>query len=112
MTFHVWPIIREGGPWAAFFLLLGLMMWMRLSGRWLPEREVDRAIKGYVDTNDHLKSELAWTRQASADKDKTIQTLSEQNSKLMIHSAVSAHALKAITGPLDDDGAPEKEATS
>lgn len=110
MTFHVAQLLQEGGPWAAFLLLLGLVVWMRLSGRWVTEKELERAIKGYVDNNDHLKTELAYFRSAVADKDKTIHTLSEQQARLMVHSEVSAYALRSITGPLDGE-AGTKEAT-
>lgn len=79
------------------------MIWMRLSGRWLPEKDVDRAIKGYVDANEHLRTELAYFRQASADKDRTIQTMAQQQAQLMVHSEVSAHALRSITAPLDGE---------
>lgn len=103
MTFHVAQILKEGGPWAAFLLLLGLVMWMRLSGRWVTEKELDRAIKGYVDNNDHLKTELAYFRQASADKDRTIQTMAHQQAQLMVHSEVSAYALRSITAPLGSE---------
>ncbi len=111
MIFNVAQIWQEGGPWVAFLLLLGLVVWMRLSGRWVTEKELDRTVSGHVETNKHLSTELAYFRQAGKDKDDTIRTLSEQNNKLMTHSAVSAYALKAITDPLTlPAGAPDGEA--
>lgn len=91
-----WPILKEGGPWAAFLMLLGLVIWMRLTDRWVSERSVDRTVAGYVETNKHQGTELAFWRSAAQDKDKTIQSLSEQNAKLTVSSQVSAYALDQI----------------
>lgn len=88
--------LKEGGPWAAFLILLGLVVWMRLTDRWVTERGVDRIVAGYVETNKHQATELAFYRSACMTKDQTIQTLSEQNAKLTVSSTVSAYALDQI----------------
>jgi hypothetical protein len=69
-------------------------------------------VAGHLVTITHQSTELAFWRQAAQDKDKTIQTLADQNAKLMIHSAVSAHALESITKPLNGHGYAEEASGS
>jgi hypothetical protein len=92
----VWTAIQEGGPWAAFLLLLGLVVWARLPDRWVTEKSVDRSIAAYVEINKNQATELAFYRAAADAKDKTIMSLSEQNAKLTVSSQVSAYALDQI----------------
>ncbi len=91
-----WPIVREGGPWAAFFVLLGAVIYMRLTDRWLTERGVDRTVSAYVETNKHQSTELTFLRQAVQDKDSTIRSLVDQNAKLTVSNATAAYALDQI----------------
>jgi hypothetical protein len=91
-----WPILQEGGPWAAFFMLLGLVIWMRLTDRWVTEKDFERTVAGYVETNKHQSTELVFLRQTVQDKDGTIRSLVDQNAKLTASSTVSAYALEQI----------------
>jgi hypothetical protein len=91
-----WPIVQEGGPWAAFLLLLGLVIWMRLTDRWMTDKGFDRAVAGYVESNKNLTTELAFWRGAAQDKDKTIKTLADQNAQLMSQGKVAAHFWEQI----------------
>lgn len=100
----IWPFIKEGGPWAAFLVLLGWVIWMRLTDRWVADKGLDRVVAGYVETNRNLASELDFWRKAAATKDQTIGALTEQNGKLMAHSAVSAHALDSIVKEAEKRG--------
>lgn len=92
----LWTALKEGGPWAAFLILLGLVVWMRLTDRWVTEKGLDRAIAGYVETNKNLTTELAFWRAAAQDRDKTIKTLADQNSQLMAQGKVAAHFWESI----------------
>ena len=91
-----WPIIKEGGPWAAFLVLLGLVIWMRLTDRWVTERGLDRTIAGYVETNKNLNTELAFWRKAAQDSAETSKKLADQNAKLMAQGNVAAHFWETI----------------
>lgn len=92
----LWAVIKEGGPWAAFLILLGAVVWMRLTDRWVTERGVDRIVAGYVETNKNLTTELAFWRAAAQDSNRTAQTLAEQNAQLMAQGKVAAHFWESV----------------
>lgn len=88
--------VKAGGPWAACLLLVGVYLWSRHRGWILTEKDVERTIQGYRDSNTFLEKELAYQRDANAKKDATIQTQAEQNARLMSGTELSARTVEAI----------------
>lgn len=88
--------VKAGGPWAACLLLLGCYFWARHRGWLLTEKEIERTIQGYRDTNAFLEKELGYQREANGKKDTTIQTQADQISRLMSGTELSARTVEAI----------------
>lgn len=88
--------VTAGGPWVACLLLLGVYFWARHRGWLLTEKEVERTLQGYRDTNAFLEKELAYQREANGKKDETIRTQAEQNARLMSGTELSARTVEAI----------------
>lgn len=88
--------VKAGGPWAACLLLLGCYFWARHRGWLLTEKEVERSIGGYRDTNTFLEKELGYQRAAGEKKDATIATQAEQIARLMSGTDLSTHTLESI----------------
>jgi hypothetical protein len=88
--------IQAGGPWAACLVLLGCYFWARHRGWLLTEKEVERTIQGYRDTNAFLEKELGYQREANGKKDATISTQAEQIARLMSGTELSAQTVQAI----------------
>jgi hypothetical protein len=65
-------------------------------GTFVTSGQVDRTIKGYVDTAAALEKELVYWRAAAERKDLTISTQADQLQKMMAYSAVGTYALEAI----------------
>lgn len=77
-------------------LLLAAYFWARHRGWLLTEKEVERTIQGYRDTNTFLEKELAYQRDANGKKDTTIQTQADQIARLMSGTELSAQTVQAI----------------
>lgn len=88
--------VKAGGGWVACLLLVGTYLWARHRSWLLTEKDVDRTIQGYRDTNAFLEKELAFQRDAGTKKDATIQTQAEQNARLMSGTELSARTVEAI----------------
>lgn len=88
--------MKAGGPWAACLLLLGCYFWARHRGWLLTEKEIERTIQGYRDTNSFLEKELGYQRDANTKKDATIQTQADQIVKLMSGTELSTRTVEAI----------------
>lgn len=88
--------VKAGGPWVACLMLLGCYLWSRHRGWILTEREVERTIQGYRDTNMFLEKELDYQRDANGKKDETIQTQADQIARLMTTGELSARTVEAI----------------
>jgi hypothetical protein len=88
--------LEAGGPWAACLLLLGAYFWARHRGWLLTEKEVERTIQGYRDTNAFLEKELGYQREANGKKDSTIQTQADQIARLMSGAELSTRTVEAI----------------
>lgn len=88
--------LEVGGPWAAALVLLGCYFWARHRGWLLTEKEVERTIQGYRDTNAFLEKELGYQRDANGKKDTTIQTQADQISRLMSGTELSTRTVEAI----------------
>lgn len=88
--------VKSGGGWVACLLLVGVYLWARHRSWLLTEKDVERTIQGYRDTNSFLEKELAFQRDANNKKDATIQTQAEQNARLMAGTELSARTVEAI----------------
>lgn len=91
-----WEVVKEGGPWAILLFLSIAFLMARSRGIIATEKEVDRAIAGYVSTNSFLERERDYWRAACEKKDATITALTDQNAKLSKTADTATYALAAI----------------
>jgi hypothetical protein len=84
------------GPWAVLVTVLLGVFFLFIRGTFVTGVQVDKTIKGYVDTNATLERELIYWRSAAERKDLTIDKQAEQLQQLMTYSALGTHALEAL----------------